>query len=92
MNTTTTPAKHLAPVTLGKTTYQVEYWADSDLTVLTGPRGAQYFLRGFLYRRGAVDTGLRQVISFKSGHGLDVEMVQRVYQESLLTPLVPAGT
>lgn len=72
MNTTTTPAKHLAPVTLGKTTYQVEYWADSDTTVLTGPRGAQYFLRGFLYRRGASDTGLRQVISFKSGQPLRV--------------------
>ena len=41
-----------------------------------------------------IDEGLfvGEIISFKSGHGLDVEMVQRVYQESLLTPLVPAGT
>jgi UDP-3-O-acyl-N-acetylglucosamine deacetylase len=28
-----------------------------------------------------------EIISYKSGHGLDVEMVQRLYQESLLTPL-----
>ncbi|NCA82153.1 MAG: hypothetical protein EOM72_05345 [Opitutae bacterium] len=31
-----------------------------------------------------------EIISYKSGHGLDVEMVQRLYQESLLTPLAPA--
>ncbi|MDR0993655.1 MAG: UDP-3-O-acyl-N-acetylglucosamine deacetylase [Verrucomicrobiota bacterium] len=36
-----------------------------------------------------MDDGLfvGEVISYKSGHGLDVEMVQRLYQESLLTPL-----
>ncbi len=40
-----------------------------------------------------IDEGLfvGEIISYKSGHGLDVEMVQRLYQESLLTPLVPAG-
>lgn len=30
------------------------------------------------------------IISYKSGHGLDVEMVQRLYQESLLTPWIPS--
>ena len=30
-----------------------------------------------------------EIISYKSGHGLDVEMVQRLYQETLLTPMVP---
>ena len=41
-----------------------------------------------------IDDGLfvGEIISYKSGHGLDVEMVQRLYQESLLTPLVPVGT
>lgn len=39
-----------------------------------------------------IDEGLfaGEIISYKSGHGLDVEMVQRLYQESLLTPLAPA--
>ncbi len=39
-----------------------------------------------------IDEGLfvGEIISYKSGHGLDVEMVQRLYQESLLTPLVPS--
>jgi UDP-3-O-acyl-N-acetylglucosamine deacetylase len=38
-----------------------------------------------------IDDGLfvGEIISYKSGHGLDVEMVQRIYQESLLTPLAP---
>ena len=38
-----------------------------------------------------IDEGLfvGEIISYKSGHGLDVEMVQRLYQESLLTPLAP---
>lgn len=31
-----------------------------------------------------------EIISYKSGHALDVEMIQQLYQESLLTPL--AGT
>jgi UDP-3-O-[3-hydroxymyristoyl] N-acetylglucosamine deacetylase len=30
-----------------------------------------------------------EIISYKSGHSLDVEMVQRLYQESLLTPFNP---
>jgi UDP-3-O-acyl-N-acetylglucosamine deacetylase len=40
-----------------------------------------------------IDEGLfvGEIISYKSGHGLDVEMVQHLYQESLLTPLVPTG-
>ena len=40
-----------------------------------------------------IDEGLfvGEIISYKSGHGLDVEMVQRLYQESLLTPFVAAG-
>ena len=33
---------------------------------------------------------LGEIISYKSGHGLDVEMVQRLYQEALLKPFVPA--
>jgi len=39
-----------------------------------------------------IDEGLfvGEIISYKSGHALDVDMVQRLYQESLLTPL--AGT
>lgn len=32
-----------------------------------------------------------EIISYKSGHGLDVEMVQRLYQESLLKPFPAAG-
>lgn len=41
-----------------------------------------------------IDEGffLGEIISYKSGHGLDVEMVQHLYQESLLTPVAaPAG-
>lgn len=40
-----------------------------------------------------IDDGLfvGEIVSYKSGHGLDVEMIQRVYQEALLTPLLPAG-
>ena len=34
---------------------------------------------------------LGEIISYKSGHGLDVEMVQRLYQEALLKPFAPAG-
>ena len=38
-----------------------------------------------------IDEGyfLGEIISYKSGHGLDVEMVQRLYQEALLTPVAP---
>ena len=41
-----------------------------------------------------IDEGLfvGEIISYKSGHGLDVEMIQRLYQESLLTPFVPSGS
>ena len=71
------------PVTLGTTTYAVSEthheWIDHmrndekcmNITVwLTGPRGAQYFLRPYIERNG--DTGLRQVISWKSGQPLRV--------------------
>lgn len=69
--------QHLPSVTLGKTTYKVEEWhfhsqdgtTYESMTVLTGPRGAQYFLRGFL----GEDTGIRQVISMKSGAPLRVK-------------------
>lgn len=39
-----------------------------------------------------IDEGLfvGEIISYKSGHGLDVEMVQRLYQEAVLTPFNPA--
>ena len=30
-----------------------------------------------------------EIISYKSGHGMDVDMVQRLYQEALLTPWAP---
>lgn len=70
-STIETVTKALPSVTLGKTTYKVEEWdfhaqdgtRYESMTVLTGPKGAQYFLRGFL----GPDTGLRQVISMKSG-------------------------
>lgn len=58
-------------VTLGRTTYTVEtqtFDSGRSITMLTGPRGAVYFLRGFL----GEDTGRRQVISFKSGQPLRV--------------------
>ena len=70
-------------VTLGTTAYTVtethHEWIDhlrNDLhctaitVILRGPRGAEYFLRAFNERNG--DTGLRQVISYKSGQPLRV--------------------
>lgn len=38
-----------------------------------------------------IDEGLfvGEIISYKSGHGLDVDTVQRLYQEAVLTPLLP---
>lgn len=74
--------RELPAVTLGATTYQVtetvySEWTDrvtgktfpgSTELHLAGPRGATYFLRGFIERGG--DTGLRQVISWKSGQPL----------------------
>lgn len=58
-------------ITLGRTTYTAEtqtFESGRSQTMLTGPRGAVYFLREFL----GEDTGLRQVISFKSGQPLRV--------------------
>ena len=71
-------------VTLGTTTYAVSevlFSAYTDAITgdtrppkseweLTGPRGAVYFLRAFIEKDG--DTGLRQVISWKSGAPLRV--------------------
>lgn len=60
-------------VTLGKTTYRVKvhtFENGEHDTHLVGPRGAVYFLRPFIERKG--DTGLRQVISWKSGSPLRV--------------------
>ena len=39
-----------------------------------------------------IDEGLfvGEIISYKSGHGLDVEMIQHLYQEAVLTPFNPA--
>ena len=69
-------------IVLGTTTYAVSTlthsWIDhlrgdtehtATHTFLTGPRGAQYQLRGFLGQ----DNGLRQVISCKSGQPLRVK-------------------
>lgn len=65
----------LEPVTLGKTTYAVHtlhiHSTGNVVTNLVGPRGAIYFLRGFIEPKG--DTGLRQVISFNSGNPLRVQ-------------------
>lgn len=85
-----TITRKLPAVTLGRTTYSVEEWThswvdalrgnkecESTTTVLTGPRGAQYHLRAF----AGPDTGLRQVVSFKSGAPLRVAGNEvRVYQ------------
>lgn len=84
MNTNTLPevteTRQLPAVVLAGTTYQVTEThfssyrdqvtgetrpAASSIT-LEGPRGASYFLRGYLGQ----DTGLRQVISWKSGQPL----------------------
>lgn len=56
-------------VTLAGTTYAVEIqaYANGDQDVwLIGPRGATYILREFL----GADTGVRQVISWKTGNPL----------------------
>lgn len=61
-----------APVTLGNTTYQVRvqrFNNGNEEVHLTGPRGAEYFLRGYM----GEDTGKRQVISWKSGQPLRVK-------------------
>lgn len=61
---TAAPAVELA----GKTyAVEIQTYADGSQDVhLTGPRGAAYFLREFL----GADTGVRQVISWKSGNPL----------------------
>lgn len=78
MTSTQTPGQYdytltdAPAVTLGKTTYavQIQTMTMTGRTEvhLTGPRGAGYFLRGFLGK----DDGLRQVISWKSGAPLRV--------------------
>lgn len=72
MNTETYTVTEAGTVTLGRTTYRVEVQARANGEVMTtwlhGPRGAVYFLRGFL----GADNGLRQVISWKSGQPLRV--------------------
>jgi hypothetical protein len=82
--TVTTAAR--GTVTLGRTTYDVVELLFSEYVDaitgatrpassehhLIGPRGARYLLRGFLYRNGATDTGIRQVISLTSGAPLRV--------------------
>lgn len=46
---------------------EIQTYADGSTDVhLTGPRGALYFLREFL----GADTGVRQVISWKTGQPL----------------------
>lgn len=78
----TVTTRDAGTVTLGATTYTVsellfsEYHdAVRNVDVparaewqLTGPRGAVYFLRGYL----GTDNGVRQVISWKSGNPLRV--------------------
>jgi hypothetical protein len=58
-------------IQLGQTVYRVEeqqYHSTGGSQVwLYGPKGAVYFLRGFALRKGQVDDGQRQVISWKSG-------------------------
>lgn len=60
------------PVKLGSSIYQVKVqrFNNGQETVhLTGPRGAEYYLLGSL----GEDTGLRKVISWKSGNPLRVK-------------------
>lgn len=62
-----------ADITIGRTTYTVHsqtFANGSSDTYLTGPRGATYLLRRFIEKGG--DTGLRQIISLKSGAPLRV--------------------
>ena len=83
-------------VTLAGTTYTVEHQVyattGGTTTWLTGPRGAVYFLRG--YRND--ETGLRQVISWKSGaelrkHGNEVRavLVGDVVEQYVPAPRAP---
>lgn len=77
-------------VTLGATTYRVEVQAYDNgrtTTWLKGPRGADYHLRPFL----GEDTGLRQVISWKTGRALRVRGNEvRVYQIGDVIETAPA--
>lgn len=55
-------------ITLGSSTFRVEvqtYSNGNSTTWLHGARGAVYFLRPYLCRKG--DDGVRQIISWKSG-------------------------
>lgn len=77
--------QQFAPITLGKTTYEVERqvstWVDSmdgktkssETIWLTGPRGASYFLRASIQSMTGTDSGMRQVVSWKSGQPLRVQ-------------------
>lgn len=85
---TATITTELAPVTLAGSEFTVREcvftWTDRDgktrtgsEVFLTGARGAEYFLRGFLNG----DNGLRQVISCKSGaplrkHGNEIRVIR----------------
>lgn len=61
---TAAPAVELAGTTY---TVEIQTYDDGGQDVhLTGPRGAVYFLREFL----GADTGVRQVISWKTGQPL----------------------
>lgn len=70
----------LAPIDLAGMTFNVNKYTYTDGHVsiwLTGPRGAKYFLRGFL----GEDNGVRQVISWNSGaplrkRGNEIRVVQ----------------
>jgi hypothetical protein len=72
MNTETYTVTEAGTITLGRTEYRVEVQTATSGEVMNtwlyGPRGATYFLRGFL----GTDTGRRQVISWKSGQPLRV--------------------
>jgi len=73
MSTATYTETATGTITLAGTTYEVTTWTHETFdtrTVLRGPRGGEFFLRPFIERNG--DTGLRQVISYKSGQPLRV--------------------
>lgn len=83
------------PVTLAGTTYTVQRQEYDDrpgheMVWLTGPRGAVYFLRPYNERNG--DSGLRQVISWKSGTELRKRgnEVRVTYLAGVIEQYVPA--
>ena len=67
---TTYTLTNLGTLTLGRTTFRVEEQAFEDgidsRIWLYGPRGGCYFLQEV----GLTDTGLREVVSFKTGQPL----------------------